>query len=72
MPVIDGLDRDPVELPRRESELVELASGGLSNGEIADRLMLSKRTVESHMYRAMQKLRISGRRELAQREIAAS
>jgi DNA-binding CsgD family transcriptional regulator len=63
-PVIDGLERDAVDLTRRESELVELARVGLSNGEIAERLVLSKRTVESHMYRAMQKLGISDRREL--------
>jgi DNA-binding CsgD family transcriptional regulator len=62
--VIDGLERDAVELTPRESELVEFARVGLSNGEIADRLVLSKRTIESHMYRAMQKLGISDRREL--------
>ena len=64
MPVIDGLDRDAIELTRRESELVDLARVGLSNGDIAERLVLSKRTVESHMYRAMQKLGIGDRREL--------
>jgi DNA-binding CsgD family transcriptional regulator/RecA/RadA recombinase len=63
-PVIDGPNRDGIELTRREEELVELASVGLSNGEIAERLALSKRTVESHMYRAMQKLGISDRRKL--------
>ena len=63
-PVIDGLERDAIDLTPRESELVELARVGLSNGEIADRLVLSKRTVESHMYRAMLKLGISDRREL--------
>jgi DNA-binding CsgD family transcriptional regulator len=62
-PVIDGLDRGAVELTPREAELVELARLGLSNNEIADRLVLSKRTVESHMYHAMQKLGIRDRRE---------
>ncbi|HEY4829081.1 MAG TPA: LuxR C-terminal-related transcriptional regulator [Solirubrobacteraceae bacterium] len=66
LPVIDGLENDAIELTRRESELVELARVGLSNGEIAERLVLSKRTVESHMYRAMQKLGISDRRDLPQ------
>jgi DNA-binding CsgD family transcriptional regulator len=42
----------------------ELARVGLSNGEIADRLVLSKRTVESHMYRAMLMPGISDRRDL--------
>ena len=64
VPVIDGLESDAIALTPRESELVELARVGLSNGEIANRLVLSKRTVESHMYRAMQKLGISDRREL--------
>jgi hypothetical protein len=37
---------------------------GLSNVEIAERLVLSTRTVESHLYRSMQKLGISDRRDL--------
>jgi len=49
---------------RHEAELVELARDGLSNGEIAERLVVSKRTVESHMYRAVQKLWINDRREV--------
>jgi DNA-binding NarL/FixJ family response regulator len=53
------------ELSAREQQLMELAAGGLSNAEIADRLVLSVRTVESHIYRAMQKLGLSDRRELA-------
>jgi DNA-binding NarL/FixJ family response regulator len=64
LPVIDGFEGDAIELTPRESELVELARVGLSNGDIAQRLVLSKRTVESHMYRAMQKLGISDRRRL--------
>jgi DNA-binding CsgD family transcriptional regulator len=62
---IDGLDTPAVELTRRESQLVNLAAAGLSNAEIADRLVVSVRTVESHLYRAMQKLGVSDRRELA-------
>lgn len=64
LPVIEGLTGPVVELSPREAELVELAKRGLSNGEIADRLVLSKRTVESHLYRAMQKLGVSDRRDL--------
>ena len=48
----------------RESEIVVLAADGLSDAEIAERLVLSVRTVESHVYRAMHKLGISDRREL--------
>ena len=63
-PPIEGLDGPAVELTARETQLVELARQGLTNAEIAERLVLSVRTVESHLYRAMQKLGISDRREL--------
>jgi DNA-binding NarL/FixJ family response regulator len=63
-PEIDGVDSAAIGLTPRESQLVELASRGLSNAEIADRLVLSVRTVESHIYRAMQKLGVGDRREL--------
>jgi DNA-binding CsgD family transcriptional regulator len=58
------LDDSAVALTRREAQLVKLASRGLSNAEIADRLVLSVRTVESHLYRAMQKLGVNDRHEL--------
>jgi DNA-binding CsgD family transcriptional regulator len=64
LPAIDGLDATAVDLTRREAQLVELARAGLSNAEIADRLVLSVRTVETHLYRGMQKLGISNRRDL--------
>ena len=43
---------------------MELAREGLCNAEIADRLVVSVRTVESHLYRAMHKLGVSDRRDL--------
>ena len=64
LPPIDGLDTTAVDVTRREAQLVELAREGLSNTEIADRLVLSVRTVETHLYRGMQKLGISDRRDL--------
>ena len=48
-------------LTSRESQIAVLAREGLSNRQIASRLYLSVRTVESHLYRAMQKLRVSDR-----------
>ncbi|HXD63892.1 MAG TPA: LuxR C-terminal-related transcriptional regulator [Solirubrobacteraceae bacterium] len=67
LPPIDGLDATAVDLTPREAQLIELASQGLSNAEIADRLIISVRTVETHLYRGMQKLGVSDRRELAGR-----
>ncbi len=67
LPVIRGLDLKSVELTPREAQFVDLAASGLTNAEIADRLILSVRTVESHLYRAMQKLGVRDRRELTPR-----
>jgi DNA-binding CsgD family transcriptional regulator len=47
-------------------EVVMLAGGGLSNREIADRLQLSVRTVEGHLYRAAGRVGARDRNELAQ------
>jgi len=51
-------------LSTREHELTMLAVSGLTNREIAERLVLSVRTVENHMYRAYAKLGIGSRDEL--------
>jgi DNA-binding CsgD family transcriptional regulator len=64
LPPIAGLDEAATTLTARERQLVDLARQGLSNAEIADRLVLSVRTVESHLYHAMQKLGISNRQDL--------
>lgn len=59
------LASEPLPLTERESEIVMLIGAGLSNREIAERLTLSIRTVESHIYRAMSKTGTAGRDELA-------
>lgn len=64
MPQIHGVDPTAVKLTPREAQLVDLAGRGLTNAEIADRLVLSVRTVESHIYNAMQKLGVTNRRDL--------
>lgn len=51
-------------LTARERELVALASQGLSNREIARRLVVSVRTVEGHLGRAYAKLGVHGREDL--------
>ncbi len=52
------------ELTGQQREIVILAGRGLTNGEIADRLFLSPRTVASHLYRSYPKLGIAGRHQL--------
>ncbi|HEY5857851.1 MAG TPA: helix-turn-helix transcriptional regulator [Aldersonia sp.] len=42
---------EPLPLTARESEIAKLVAQGLSNKEIADRLTVSVRTVEGHIYR---------------------
>jgi DNA-binding CsgD family transcriptional regulator len=64
LPRIDGLDATAIDLTLREAQLIELAGQGLSNAEIADRLVISIRTVETHLYRGMQKLGIKDRHNL--------
>jgi DNA-binding CsgD family transcriptional regulator len=52
------------ELTGQQREIVILASRGLTNPEIADRLFLSPRTVASHLYRSYPKLGVAGRHQL--------
>lgn len=52
-------------LTRREAEIAALAAHGHSNAEIAQRLVVSVRTVESHLYKAYEKLDVTNRQELA-------
>lgn len=54
-----------VPLTRRETEMVELAARGLTNRDIAERLLVSVRTVEGHLARAYAKLGTNNRGELA-------
>jgi DNA-binding CsgD family transcriptional regulator len=56
---------EPVPLTDREREIVMLIGEGLSNRAVAERLTLSVRTVESHIYRAMSKTGVTSRDELA-------
>ena len=56
----------PLPLSARELEIVSLAATGLSNRAIADRLTVSVRTVEGHLYRAFAKLGTTNRTELAE------
>ena len=52
-------------LTDREHEIVMLIGEGLSNRAVAQRLTLSIRTVEGHIYRAMAKTGTASRDDLA-------
>lgn len=56
---------ETLPLTEREAEIVMLIGEGFSNRAIAERLTLSIRTVESHIYRAMTKTGTASRDELA-------
>jgi non-specific serine/threonine protein kinase len=52
-------------LSKRELEVAQLVAGGSSNKEIAGRLFLSERTVESHVDHIMGKLNFNSRAQVA-------
>ena len=54
-----------VPLTRREREVALLAARGLPSKEIADRLVLSVRTVDNHLQNAYAKLGVTRREQLA-------
>ena len=52
------------ELTPQQRQIVRLASDGLTDREIGDRLFLSPRTVSSHLYRSYSKLGVASRHQL--------
>jgi predicted ATPase/DNA-binding CsgD family transcriptional regulator len=63
-----GPAREPVKdmpLTSREQEIAELVAEGLSNRQIAARLVISKRTVDAHIEHIYGKLGVSSRVQLA-------
>jgi DNA-binding CsgD family transcriptional regulator len=60
-------ENDLATLTAREREVVDLATAGLTNREIAERLYLSRKTVETHLSRAFAKLHVRSRVDLTRR-----
>jgi hypothetical protein len=52
------------ELTPQQRQIVRLASDGLTDREIGDRLFLSPRTVSSHLHRSYPKLGVASRHQL--------
>ncbi len=56
--------RSSLDLSRRESQVAELAAGGLTDREIAAQLVVSVRTIESHLASVYRKLGVTSRHEV--------
>jgi DNA-binding CsgD family transcriptional regulator len=56
---------NPAGLTARQLEILRLLADGLSNGAIAERLVLSTRTVDHHVAAVLQKLDVHSRHEAA-------
>jgi ATP/maltotriose-dependent transcriptional regulator MalT len=57
----EELQRRSSGLTAREVEVLHLVADGLSNAEIADRLVLSERTVHAHLRSIFDKLGVNTR-----------
>jgi DNA-binding CsgD family transcriptional regulator len=53
-------------MSQREAEVLEMLGAHLSNAQIAGRLHISVRTVESHVSSLLRKFGVTDRRELAE------
>jgi DNA-binding CsgD family transcriptional regulator/tetratricopeptide (TPR) repeat protein len=58
---------NPAGLTDRQCEVLALLGAGLSNGEIADRLVVARKTVDHHVSAVLQKLGVPDRRAAKRR-----
>ncbi|MCC3312344.1 LuxR family transcriptional regulator [Nocardia africana] len=64
-PAIQAITAIDARLTERQREIATLIGQGLTNQQIADRLIVSVRTVEGHIYRAGRQLGVNTREALA-------
>jgi len=57
--------RPPAVLTRRQQDIARLIADGLSNRQIAARLFLSERTVETHITNILNKLGLGSRTQIS-------
>ena len=57
--------QESISLTRREREIIDLISEGLSNKEIAQRLHIATYTVKSHVHNILEKLALNTRLQVA-------
>jgi DNA-binding NarL/FixJ family response regulator len=62
---LSGTGPGAATLTVRERETVALVATGLANRDVAARLVISERTVESHVRNALAKLGLQNRTQLA-------
>ncbi len=60
-----GTRQNPAGLTDRQIDVLELLAQGLTNADIADRLVVSVRTVDHHVSAILEKLHVGTRREAA-------
>ena len=62
---VGEVDADLARLSAREREVLQLVARGYTYKEIAERLVLSVKTIESHVSAVLRKLQLDNRRDLA-------
>ncbi|MEV6440723.1 response regulator transcription factor [Amycolatopsis sp. NPDC051716] len=63
--IADAAGAEPPRLTERETDVLRLVAKGLTARQIAERLVLSHRTVENHVQSTLRKLQLHNRVELA-------